>query len=336
MNKPASTLPELADTNRRGFLQSVSCIGALSLLGFPLMGCSKTEPIIRIATNSFPGYELLHLAEYQGYIKSDKAKILDMPSATAILQALAAGNIEGAALTLDEVISAKSDNMLLKIVAVLDVSLGADVALAKPGITDLPSLIGKRIGVEQSAVGAVMLASLLEKANLTINDIQVTYATVDEHAALYLDNKVDALVTFEPVTRTLLAAGAHKLFDSSEIPGMIVDVLVVREDVIKRSPNAIREVVSGQFHALKDLTTRPEEVSPIIAKRLGISPAEVSASYQGLELPDLKSNHEWLADEPPKLAHNLIKLQELMLNAKLIPNKVNIIDLIDAQFLSKE
>jgi len=42
--------------------------------------------------------------------------------------------------------------------------------------------------------------------------------------------QVDAIVTFEPVKSELLSSGANILFDSHQIPGRIVDVLVVRKN----------------------------------------------------------------------------------------------------------
>ncbi|MCO5761987.1 MAG: ABC transporter substrate-binding protein [Chromatiaceae bacterium] len=322
---------------RRRFLgQALTGLAWASLAGAGLPGCApRQEPLVRIATNVFPGYELMYLAAERGHFSPDAVRMVEMPSATACLQALAAGSVEGAGLTLDEVISARADNMRLKVVAVLDVSLGADVLIAKSGITALTELRGRRIGVEQTAVGAVMLDAVLSQAGLSPGDVQVVYATVDRHRDLFLNDGVDALVTFEPVPSQLAPAGAKRLFDSSVIPGRIVDVLAVREEVIGQSPGALRQLLAGHFLALAELRSDPRAASPIIARRLGIPPEAVPAAYHGLDLPDAAANRTWLAGRPSQLETAAAELQRILLKAGLIRQAGDLEGLGDAHFLPK-
>ena len=63
-------------------------------------------------------------------------------------------------------------------------------------------------------------------------DIKIVFLGVSEHERAFKNGKVDAVVTFGSARTKLLAAGAKQLFDSSQIPGEIVDVLIVSEDVI--------------------------------------------------------------------------------------------------------
>lgn len=322
---------------RRRFLgQVLAGMAWGSLAGAGLVGCAaRQEPLVRIASNVFPGYELMYLAAERGHFSPDAVRMVEMPSATACLQALAAGSVEGAALTLDEVISARSENLHLKIVAVLDISLGADVLIAKPDITTLTELRGKRIGVEQSAVGAVMLDAVLTQAGLNAGDVQVVYATVDRHRDLYLKDRVDALVTFEPVPSQLAQKNAKKLFDSSAIPGRIVDVLAVRDEVTSQSPGALRQLLAGHFLALAELRSAPQTASPIIARRLGISPGDVPAAYHGLDLPDAEANRAWLAGQPSKLDTAAAELQRVLLKSGLIRQGTDLDGIGDGRFLPK-
>lgn len=300
-----------------------------------LAACGRErDPMLRIATNVFPGYELMYLAAERGHL-GPAVHMVEMPSSTASLQALAAGNVEGAALTLDEVISALADNMPLKVVAVLDVSLGADMLIVKPGIATLAELRGKRIGVEQTAVGAVMLDAVLTEAGLDTKDVQLVYATVDRQRDLYLKDQVDALVTFEPVPSQLAQSGARKLFDSSAVPERIVDVLAVRPEVTVRNTESLRHLLAGHFQALAELHSSPETASEVIARRLGIPPAEVPTAYAGLELPDAAANQAWLGGRPSRLEQAAADLQQIMLRAGLIRRMANLAELVDDRFLPR-
>ncbi|MBK8972083.1 MAG: ABC transporter substrate-binding protein [Hahellaceae bacterium] len=298
-----------------------------------LNACAKQEPAVRVATNVWPGYEFLHAAEATGQFREAPVSMLAMPSATACLQALASGNAEAAALTLDELLTARVDNMPLTVVTVLDLSVGGDVVLARPGITTPADLKGQRIGVEQSAVGAVMLHALLAEAQLSQSDVTIVYATVDEHVARFRAGDVDALVTFQPVPSQLREDEAHLIYDSSRIPGQIMDVLAVRPEVLARSPNALKTLVKGHFTLLEQWKKQPGALSTLLAGRLGVAPESVSAAYEGLELPDAIKNRYWLSGTPTPLDQAAEALMQTMLGAGLLPKSTSLAQLSDHRFL---
>lgn len=325
----------VANSSRRRFLKQNALALAALFAGGNLASCANREPPIRIATNNWPGYAMLHLAGAQGYLKQPNERIIEMPSTTACLQALAAGSIEGAGLTLDETISAIADGIDLRVVAVLDVSNGADVLLAKPSITSLSDLKGHRIGVEQTAVGAVMLSAALQHAGLRANDVKIVSTPVNEHRARFISGEVDALITFEPVTSQLAATGARKLFSSANIPGQIVDVLALRASALDASPNAVRALVSGHFRALADWRNKPATVAPFIAEYLGLNPEQVGAVFEGLDLPDKAANQQWLKGAPSKLESTAASLMNAMLNARLLSSPVPVAGLANSHFLDE-
>lgn len=331
-NQSKANHRRVAGINRRGFL---ALLPALALTHLSLGGCIQRTPggILRVASHLFPGYEPLHLAQYLNYVDPARVRLLDMPSATACLHALASGVIEGAGLTLDEVIAAHADNMPLKIVAVLDISLGADMLLARPGISSLVDLRGCRIGVEKSAVGAVMLDAVMERAGLTANDLKLVYATLDQHLALYEQGRIDAVMTFEPVARKILALGAKKLFDSAAVPGRIVDVLAVRPDVPDRFPEQLQALVSGHFRALEDLQSRQPAALAKVARRLGLAPQNVPLAYEGLQMLTEADNRHWLSGSPPPLLKVANDLQSVMHNAQLISRELDLSAIYDGRFL---
>ena len=276
---------------------------------------------------------MIFMAREKGYFSAQQVRLVEVPSATVCIQALAAGNVEGAMLTLDEVLTAKAAGLDLVVVAVLDVSLGADVLLVKPEIKNLSQLKGKRIGVEQSAVGAVMLDAALTEARLSVQDVEVVFLTVNQHEEAYRENKVDALVSFEPVRAKLLSAGAVQLYDSSQIPGRIVDVLAVLPKVIENNPSVLRNFVQAHFKAREFFLASPQEASVILAKRLQLPPEDVPSSYQGLELTDLQRNKTLLGGSAPYLQSSASELMRIMIAAQLLPRSLDLATLVSDKFL---
>lgn len=329
----SNTGPVGGPTSRRSFLRHVGgALGGITL-GAGFSGCAAPEKPVRIGSNVWPGYEFLYLARESGFFPGNLVRLVELSSATACIQGLASGSLDGAGLTLDETLTAIASGQSLKVIAVLDISHGADVVLARPGISSLSELRGKRIGLEQSAVGAVLLDAALRKGGLSPKDVSLVHLGIEAHALAYTSGKVDALVTFEPVVTQLKAQKAVRLFDSAQIPGRILDVLAVRAEVASRNPVALRSLVAGHFRAREFFDKFPQASHAMISRRLKVAPGEVPGTYEGLQLPDVQENKSWLSGEKNRLETSAAALQEVMLAAELLPKAVDVSRLADARFL---
>lgn len=289
------------NVQRRRCLMAVAAAIAATLAG----GCVPQEPLLRIGSNGWPGYLFLSWAVDSGVLPQQQVRLLRISSSTQAIRALSAGMLDGACLTLDEVVTALSEGIPLKVIAVLDVSHGADVVLGRGSITSLTQLAGKRVGVEGSAVGAVMLDALLQKAGLRREQVQLVPLLLDEHEAAFNAGEIDALVTMEPQASRLRAGGARQLFSSAEIPGRIVDVLAVREDVLSRSRHGLQQLVDSHFAMLQRYAAQPAEGRDYMAAQLGVPHAELAPIFAGMQLPDREQNRQWLAGRLDQEAHSL-------------------------------
>lgn len=297
-------------------------------------GCNaQPEPVLRVATNVWPGYEPLYLARSLGLYDQSPIRLVEMNSASEVAHALRQGTVEAAALTLDEALTLMQDGVNLRVVLVMDVSNGADVLLARREIASLQALRGKRVGVEEDAVGAVMLDAALDAAGLSGKDIRLVPLTVNEHAAAWREHRVDAVVTFEPVRTQLMREGAHEIFSSSQIPGRIVDVLVVRADLIDQHPATLKTLISGHFAALDHLARQPQDAATRIAPRQAVSPDSVLQQFRLLQLPDVKENRRWLGGPAPSIMKSASDLTSLMLKNRLLQRSVDVSRLAEPALL---
>jgi NitT/TauT family transport system substrate-binding protein len=306
--------------------------GAAAFIAAPLLvACSKPVPVMRVGCIVFPGYELMFLAREKGLLNSREVRLIELRSNTDTLDALASGQLEAAALTLDELMSARADGVDLRVALVFDVSLGADVVMAQSG-TSLANLRGKRIGVEESAMGAVMLSALLQKAGLAVADVQKVDMTLDQTVEVFNKSRLDAIVTAEPWAAMLEKQGAVRLFDSAQIPGRILDVLAVRADAMDLHADAIRHLVSAHLQARKLWTSEPTAAVKHMAQRMQTAPEEVSSAFKGLHLPDLQENRKMLANGGTvhETSHELMRV---MFEAGLLPNMTDAHELAEPRFL---
>lgn len=289
-------------------------LGSLTLLA----GCAKPEPLVRVAGIAWVGYEPLFLARELGYYNDARLRLVELPSSTANLMALASGEVEAATLTLDELLIAREGKLDLQVILVLDDSAGADVVMVRPSIQTLAQLRGQRIGVEETAVGALMLAQLLAAAQLQPTDVIKVPTTSDRHVAAFEAGEVDAVVCFEPYATQLAKRGARRLLDSSRFPGLIVDMLVARSDALATAPRQFRALTAGYFRALDHLAQSPAQAAALMAPRMAISPDEVLQALKGVRLMDLAANHVLLGGSTPQLPVLAGKVGQLMTQTGLL------------------
>lgn len=304
---------------------------ATLLILLSITGCTEQpDHPLRIATKSWLGYEPLFLARDLGYLDEQQVHLVEFPSASEVIRALRNRAVDGAALTVDEVLLLAADGMAPRIVLVMDVSRGGDAILGQPGIQRVSELKGRRVGVESGAMGAYVLSRALEKNGLTSADVRISSLDEHEHEDAFLKKDIDAVVTFEPVLSRLLDRGAVALFDSTEIPGEIVDVLVVRKDVATQRRHSIRHLLDGWFHALDFLITDADTAAELIAVRMPISPEQVLAALERMRFPSLEENRQLIGANPPRLSEPTERLMKVMRSYRLLPQDVDVNILFDA------
>ena len=271
-----------------------ACLSQLLALGFlpALLACAPGKKLV-FASHLWPGYEFLFLARDEGWLPLDQVTLLETNNATESIGLLVSGKVVAATLTLDEVLLARSNGVPLTVVMVFDVSAGADKLLVDPKIRHLAELKGKRIGVETSAVGSLMLLKILQAARLTAQDVEVVEMG-SSHRETWESGKVDALITYDPTATSLISQGAVPLFDSRQMPEMIFDVLAVRTDVLTSQASEIKAITAGHFRGLTAMRTNPSDTTYRLARHLGVPGHQVMGTYRGLKMPDLQANHTYL------------------------------------------
>ncbi len=302
--------------SRRKFLTSLSALAVSHWLN----GCASQNRSLNIASGIWQGYEFLFVAQRQQWLQQHALKIQEFPSNAGSIRALTAGVVDGAALTLDEVLRLQHAGLPLTIVLVFNVSNGADVLLATPPINNIQQLAGKRIGFSKGTNADLLLALALQQADLSINDVTLVNVAFGEHYDSWQKHQIDALVTYNPVKDKLLAQGANNIFSSAQVPNKIIDVLAIRTEVAA-NPNyhaQIKTLVDLHFRAQQTWQQRPSTVSIMMAKHLGVSTDKLSASYEGLILPDIAENQRFLTAKDSILLSGAEQLLEPMSQFGLI------------------
>lgn len=268
-------------------------IASLLMLTF-LTGCDvskkEQETPIKVGSNLWPGYEMIYLADHLGYYEPNVVEINQLNSASDVMAAFAKGELNAAALTLDETIQLWDQGLPIEIIMITDISDGGDMVLAKPEIRTFFDLKGKTIGLEDSALGAYMLERFLQFSSLKEQDIIKKTFTVNQHSEAYSNNEVDAIITFDPEASKIKAMGAHQMFSSKDIPNEIIDVIVISTGENKPSEHSIHHFLEGYYQARQQFKLQIDQPASgqhlsFISKRLDLSEEETLMAYQQLKLP---------------------------------------------------
>jgi NitT/TauT family transport system substrate-binding protein len=248
------------------------------------------EPPLRIASSPWPGYEPLYLAQEIGYLPEQDAQLFELPSSDITLESFRNHTADIATLTLDETLDLLHSGVELRILMVMDVSNGADAVMAHPKVKRLSDLKGKRIAILNIPLGVYMLSRTLDAAKLSRKDVKTIPSAESKHEEMYRRGAADAFITFEPFKTHLADLGAHVLFDSSDIPNEVFDLMVVHEDVFQSRKGDVCNVAKQWRRTLEHMQQSPEKTAASIAKRLGVSPQEYLTMVQGIKTPTNEEN----------------------------------------------
>jgi NitT/TauT family transport system substrate-binding protein len=302
-------------------LYFIACI-ALSLA---LGGCMREpESSLRIGTNVWIGSEPLYLARELGRLDPATVQLVEYPSASEVLRAFRNQAIDGMVISLDELFELAADGLQPRIILVVDVSHGADVVVGRRGMKTMRDLKDKSVAVESGALGAFVLSRALALNGMQASDVNVVHLESNEQPGAFEKGDVDGAVTFDPYRAQFLKAGAATLFDSTQIPGEIVDLLAVRASVIDKEPKAIQALLTGWFGAIDYIKREPVDAARRMGIRQQTSGEQFQQAQQGLHVPTREENLRMLGGPQPELAVTGRRLMALMLDAKLLRSHLEI------------
>ncbi len=296
-----------------------------------LTGCAEApQPALRVGVNPWVGYDPLVLAGERRLFDPARVRVVELSSNTESKRALRNGLVDGAALTLDEALRLADAGMDLKIIAVLDISQGADAVLAREGIHAPADLKGKTIALEKTAVGALVLDRLLRAGGLSRDDVRLIHVESAQHGSSLTNGRADAVITFEPMKSWLVARGFPVIFDSRAMPGEIVDILVARAGTLESHMAEWVELLAGWERARRALLA-DESAAAQLAPGADLTPEEYRATLAGLTLSSLKDSVRLLSGPSPELTRAGEGIAETLYRLELIRRPPDWGALLDAR-----
>lgn len=292
-----------------------------------LNGCYNPEPV-KIAHFPWIGYEIPFISD--NINNYPEVEYIKTQNASQTMQLLKNKQVDAGYLTLDQVLHMREQGVDLKVILISNISAGADIVVAQPNIQAASDIKGKVIGYENSILGEIILHHFLNKYQLNPTDVKLINISEKDKLKAFQNREIDIAISYFPHANNLLKMGANELFDSSEIPDTIMDVLAVRESVFNSKKSAICSAVEIHLKGVDYLKKNYEDSKYQLAKRLNISAQEVEQSLNGITIPSSGANYH-LLKEQNGFAERSTKLLQLMQQAKILKNQDDLANLFSNQ-----
>lgn len=252
----------------------------------------STPPIKVGVLNLAPIAPLLVLAEF--------AKAQGLEIETVQFQrfadartALATGQIDFAPLGPQDISLALSQG-ISNIVGVAGISTGGDCVVTRKdaNITDLKSLVGKKVGVGAGSISWLKFAASVQEAGVKYSDIKIVNIAGggSAYTAALQRNEIDMAVVWQPFCAQAVidGYGMYPSFDhnQSKAIGGLVAILAANEGFVQKNPGATQKLVASFVQLAASFKADRARWAKIFAERAGLPEEVAIASLRNTNLDE--------------------------------------------------
>ena len=139
-----------------------------------------------------------------------------------------------------------------------DFSNGNDGVILKDK-DSLKDIAGQKVNLVELSVSHYLLARGLESVGLKESDLTVVNTSDADMVAAYATDDVTAVVTWNPLLSEIEAMpDSNKVFDSSSIPGEIIDMLVINSETLAANPKLAKALVGAWYETMAVMSGQDE------------------------------------------------------------------------------
>ncbi|MBI2571421.1 MAG: ABC transporter substrate-binding protein [Candidatus Schekmanbacteria bacterium] len=267
-----------------GFHPLVAVVALALVIGSGLSSATA-KPSFKVAWSIYVGWMPWPYADEDGILKkwADKYGIeikLIQGDYLATIEQFVAGEVDACAMTNMEALDMPAASGVDSTALIIgDFSNGNDGILLRHG-AKVVDLKGKTVQLVELSVSHYLLARALEMNGLAEKDIKIVNTSDSDIAPTFLTNEsVESIVTWNPqLIQARQAKGATLVFDSSSIPGEIIDMMVVNTKKLKEHPELGKALTGAWYEAMSTMSGRGAagtKATAAMAEKAGSTVAEL-------------------------------------------------------------
>jgi len=161
-----------------------------------------------------------------------------------------------------------------------DYSNGNDAVLLK-GADSVTGIKGRQVYLAELSVSHYLLARALEKNGFKLTDVKTVNTSDADIAAAFAAPDVTAAVAWNPQVTTMKGvAGTKAVFTSADIPGEILDLMVVDTKVLAANPNLGKALAGIWYETMALMAKQDAEGAAARAAMAKLAGAD-AAAFEG-------------------------------------------------------
>jgi len=208
------------------------------------------------------------------------------------------GKLDAVNVTLDKAIELHSRMPDLRIVSVLNRSVGGDALVAQSNIKSVTELKGKTIGLEKGSVAEFFLSYILQKEKMTSKDVKIKDMQCSEIGAGIIAGNIDAGIIWEPWLEKALELSNINILKTTKDYPVLYDVLIVNDKLLKQKNNEIEKIKKAWNKSVTIWKKQKKEVISVASSHIGIPERELTESLKKIEFFDeIPSDFNLVVDE---------------------------------------
>src|SRR5882672_714255 len=239
---------------------------------------------MRVAWSHYTGWEPWGYAQQAGILDKWAKKYgihIDLVLVNDYVESInlyTSGKFEACAMTNMDVLTIPAVGGVDSTAVIIgDFSNGNDGIVIKNG-KSVKDLKGRTVKLVEFTVSHYMLARALEMNGLSERDLKTVNTSDSDIAAVFAADPNGAAVTWNPpLQQARNAKGAALVFDSSKIPGEIIDMMVVRTS----APDTLKKALTGAWYEVMQVMTS--------ADKSGADAVAWMAKSSGATVPEFKA-----------------------------------------------
>jgi NitT/TauT family transport system substrate-binding protein len=164
-------------------------------------------------------------------------------------------------------------------VIVGDFSAGNDAVILKDGAT-LADIKGRSVNLVEFSVSHYLLARALDSVGFSERDVTVVNTADPDMVGAFQTPDVAAMVTWNPMVAEIVALpGATSVFDSSMIPGEIIDLMVANTEVLADNPD-FGKALAGIWYEVAALMVADTPEGAAARAAMGVASGTDQAGFE--------------------------------------------------------
>ena len=260
------------------------------------------ETKVALGLSGWTGFAPLTLAKEAGIFKKHglDVSLKKVPQKDRHL-ALASGDIQCAATTVETWIVWNAAGVASKQLFQLDKSYGADGMVVRNDIARIADLKGKTIAASAPGTAPYFtMAWFLKKNGLSVKDVKVVNMEPNPAAQAFIAGQsgIDAALTYEPylsLVRDKPEAG--KIIATTLDYPMIMDTVGCTPKFIQDNPKAVKALADSYFEALDYIAANKDKAYEIMGADVKQSGEQFGKSASFLRWQDRDANRKFFSGE---------------------------------------